>query len=327
MSTKKNTSFAIGAFLVGALILVFSALLFFSSGQFFSSKERVMMYFDGSVQGLQTGAPVKLKGVALGEIVDIQIDLDDQRQSITTAVSADLVLTRISHKGNEVDADFLKDSIENGLRAQLNYLSLLTGMLYVELDFYPDSERKLHHLQDKYLELPTIATNFEKITRDLQELNFEALVNNVDQLLFQINKIASSGRIEETLNDISKAAKSVNKTSDNIDAEIEQLSKNINTTSVQLSALLETLNKEAPEVSKQLNQNLVTLQKSLDQFSQTAQTLNHTLSDDAPLVYQLNTTLQDISDSARAFRALSETLDQQPDAIWRGRSSFEAEKP
>ena len=327
MSSQKNTSFAIGAFLVGALALIFTALLFLSSGQFFSKKERIVMYFEGSVQGLQTGAPVKLKGVALGEIVDIQIDFDEQGQAVITAVSADLVLSHISHKGNEIDSEFLKNSIAKGMRAQLNYLSLLTGMLYVELDFYPDSELKLYALQTKYLEMPTIATQFEKITRNFQELNFEALVNNIDKLLFQITKIASSGNIEATLSDISSAAQAVNKTALNIDAEIDELTQNINSTSVQLSKLLETLNEEAPEVSRQLNQNLVTLQKSLDQFNKTAQTLNHTLSDDAPLVNQLNTTLQDISESARAFRALSETLDQQPDAIWRGRSKFDAEKP
>src|SRR5690606_36609680 len=110
MSTQKNTSFAIGAFLVGALVLVFSALLFFSSGQLFSSKERVVMYFEGSVQGLQTGAPVKLKGVRLREIVDIELDFDEQ-QAVATSVPADLVLARISQQGKEVDSEFLQQSI------------------------------------------------------------------------------------------------------------------------------------------------------------------------------------------------------------------------
>jgi len=327
MSSQKNTSFAIGAFLVGALGLVFIALLFFSSGQFFSKKERVIMYFEGSVQGLQIGAPVKLKGVAIGDIVDIQLDLDDANKTVMTVVTADLVLANISRKGAEIDRDFLEQSISNGLRAQLNYLSLLTGLLYIELDFYPESEAKFFNPQHKYLELPTIGTHLERITRNIQEINFEGLMSNLDNLVFQINKLASSGRVEQTLNDISEAAQSVNKTSRNLDSEINQLARNINSTSVQLSQLLETLNRETPEMSKQLNQNLVILQKSLDQFNQTAQTLNHSLSDDAPLVNQLNTTLQDVSNSARAFRALSETLEQQPEAIWRGKSKIEAGKP
>jgi len=326
MNNPKNTSFAIGAFLVGALALVFSALLFFSSGQFFSKKERVVMYFEGSVQGLQIGAPVKLKGVAMGDIIDIQLDIDKENTKVMTVVTADLVLERISQKGNHIDEDFLAQSINNGLRAQLNYMSLLTGLLYVELDFYPNKEATFYNPQNKHIEIPVVARDLEKITQNIQNINFEQLMNNIDSLIFQINKIASSGRIEQTLNDISEAAQSVNKTTQSLDPEIKQLSKNINNTSVQLSQLLETLNREAPEMSKQLNTNLVTLQKSLDQFNQTARTLNHSLSDDAPLVNQLNTTLQDVSASARAFRALSETLEQQPEAIWRGKSINEVEK-
>lgn len=326
MSKQKNTSFAIGAFLVGALVLVFIALLFFSSGQFFSKKERVVMYFEGSVQGLQIGAPVKLKGVAIGDIVDIQLDLDEKNTNVMTAVTADLVLERISNKGNQIDDDFLEQSISNGLRAQLNYLSLLTGLLYVELDFYPTKDAIFYNPQHKYVEIPVVVRDLEKITKNIQDINFEGLMNNIDSLIFQINKVASSGRIEQALTDVSEAAQSINKTSQNLDSEMNQLTKNINTTSVQLSQLLETLNHEAPEMSKQLNQNLITLHKSLDQFNQTAQTLNHSLSDDAPLVNQLNTTLQDVSNSARAFRALSETLEQQPEAIWRGRSINEVEK-
>src|SRR5690606_18504957 len=101
----------------------------------------------------------------------------------------------------------------------------------------------------------------EKITQNIQNINFEGLMNNIDSLIFQINKVASSGRIEQALTDVSEAAQSINKTSQNLDSEMNQLTKNINTTSVQLSQLLETLNHEAPEMSKQLNQNLITLHK------------------------------------------------------------------
>ena len=82
MSHKKNRSLAIGAFIVGAILLVFVALLFFSGGRFFADKKRVVMYFEGSVQGLQVGAPVKLKGVVLGEIIDISINFERDNKTV-----------------------------------------------------------------------------------------------------------------------------------------------------------------------------------------------------------------------------------------------------
>ena len=108
----KNKSFAIGAFIVGALLVVFFALLFFSGGRIFSQKERVVMYFDGSVQGLQIGAPIKLKGVVLGEITDIQINFQSDDKPALTAVTADLVLQRINSKGTDVNNEFLVDAIK-----------------------------------------------------------------------------------------------------------------------------------------------------------------------------------------------------------------------
>jgi len=325
MTSHKNPSFAIGAFIVGALVLVFVALLFFSGGQLFSSKKRVIMYFEGSVQGLQVGAPVKLKGVVLGEIVDIQINFQNDDQPLMTAVTADLVLKRINRKGTGVGSKFLTEAINNGLRAQLNFQSFLTGLLYVELDFFPDSPPKLYNFQDDFLELPTVATDFEEIAKNLQDMNVKGLIDNLDNLILQVIKIVVSGSIQDTLGSINRAANSFDKTAQHLDSEVTVLSKNLNSTSVELTRLLKTLNNQAPQLAQQVNQNLAALQQSLDQFTKTAETINHVFSEDAPLVNQLNITLQDISTSARAFRNLGETLEQQPEAIWRGKKSPEVE--
>ena len=132
--TKNRKSFTIGAFIVGAIVLIFFVLIFFSGGNIFSQKERVIMYFEGSIQGLQIGAPIKLKGVILGEITDIQINFDnsgqanDNKSTILTAVTGDLVLQRINRKGAEVKRAFFEEAIKDGLRAQLNYQSFLTGL-------------------------------------------------------------------------------------------------------------------------------------------------------------------------------------------------------
>ncbi|ACE82864.1 MlaD family protein [Cellvibrio japonicus] len=318
---SKTKSLHIGSFVTGAFILVFIALLFFSGGKLFSQKERVVMYFDGSVQGLQVGAPVKLKGVVLGDIVDIQLNIQNDNQPLVTAVTADLIMKRITSKGADVSEDFFHEAIKQGLRAQLNYQSFLTGLLYVELDFFPNTPVRLYKLQNDLFELPTVATDFEEISKNLQEINIKSLVDNLDQVAQQLNSIARSGVIQDTLLSFDKAAKSMDKTANNLDREMAQLNKQLDITTRELNRLLRTLNEQTPILAQNLNQNLLSLQQSLDQFTRVAQTLEHTLSEDAPLVNQLNTTLQDVSDSARAFRNLSDTLEQQPEAIWRGKNS------
>lgn len=315
MSSRKNPSFVIGSFIVGATVLTFALLIFFSGGNMFTDKERIIMYFDGSVQGLVVGAPIKLKGVVVGEITDIRLHFQNEEPVILTAVSAELVMKRIHKKGAAITEEFFEESVKNGLRAQLNYQSFLTGLLYVELDFSPNSPLKLYKLQDDYIELPTVSTPFEEITKTIQELNLKGVVKNIDGLILQARNIVDSGQIQATLTSVSTAADSITITSENLNKEVLQF----NSTRKELDIWLKELNKQTPEIANQVNSNLVELQKTLVQFNKAADTINNTFSEDTPLVNQLNSTLEEVSRSAKAFRSLSETLEQQPESLLRGK--------
>lgn len=319
MSTKNNLSFTIGIFIVGAILLVFIALLFFSGGRLFADKERVIMHFEGSVQGLQIGAPVKLKGVVLGEVVDIQLNFQKDNKTVITAVTADLVMKRINSMGANVNGEFLQDAVARGLRAQLNFQSLLTGLLYVELDFYPDSSARLQQIQQNIPEIPTIATSFEEITKSIQELDLKELVDNLNSLTDQLGKIVGNGDVQMAITNFNSVANSIERTSDNIDKEMSLLGKNINHTLKSFDQLLTELNTQVPVLTKSLNISLDELHKSLTNFDRAASSIDHTFSEDGPLIDQLNTTLEDISRSAQAFQTLTETLDQQPEALLRGK--------
>ncbi len=320
MSANKKTSLAIGAFILGALLLVFIALLFFSGGRLFAQKERVIMYFDGSVQGLQIGAPVKLKGVILGEITDIQINFQNDDKTVVNAVTADLAMQRINQKGASVGRNFITQAIDNGLRAQLNFQSLLTGLLYVELDFYPDTQPKLFKLQNSYPEIPTVATSFEELSRNFQELNLKELVAGVNHLVAQVNQLVTDGSLQKAVNSFTQAADSVEQTSDNFDARFDKTSAALQASLARADKLLDNLNQQTPQVMNSLNKSLQQLNTSLLSFDQAAQHLSHSVSEDSPLINQLNHSLEDISRAAQSFRSLSETLEQQPEAILRGRN-------
>lgn len=325
MSTKKNTSLAIGAFIVGAVLLVFVALIFFSGGRLFAEKDRVIMYFSGSVQGLQVGAPIKLKGVVLGQINDIQIIFQSDNKTIVTAVTADLVMERISSEGSKINNDFIVNAVASGLRAQLNYQSFLTGLLYVELDFYPDSELKLYELEEDYAEIPTIATSFEEISNRFQELDLKGLVNNVNDLAEQINTIVGDGQVQKTLTNFNQLIVSLEATSNNLNGEISQMSGQMTQTLSELNTLIGQLNTTTPKIAETLDKSLQELQTSLGNFDDATANVNYLLSDDSILVNQISSTLEDISRSAQAFRSLSETLEQQPEALLRGRKLTEGE--
>ena len=326
MSHKKNRSLAIGAFIVGAILLVFIALLFFSGGRFFADKKRVVMYFEGSVQGLQVGAPVKLKGVVLGEIIDISINFEQDNKTVYTAVIADLVMKRINSDGANVEENFFEEAIQGGLRAQLNFQSFLTGLLYVELDFYPDSELTLYAIQKEHQEIPTIGTSFEEISRTFQELDLKGLVHNLNNLTEQVSNMVANGQVAETLSSFNRLATSLEQTSGNADKELARLSAKMDTTLTELNTLIRELNTQTPDMLASLKGSLEELNKSMQSFDQAAANIEHAFSEDAPLLNQLTRTLEDMSRSSQAFRSLSETLEQQPEALLRGRSIMPEEE-
>jgi|SRR5690606_9315578 paraquat-inducible protein B len=324
MTQRKNTSLAIGAFIVGAILLVFIALLFFSGGRLFADKERVVMHFEGSVQGLQIGAPVKLKGVVLGEIADIELYFEKDNQTVITAVTADLIMERINSISGSISGNFLTDAIDNGLRAQLNYQSLLTGLLYVELDFYPDTPLHLYGFQDAHIEIPTRATSLEEITRSIQELDLKGLVDNLNNLTTQLGALVSDGNIQQTVDNFNRVALSIERTSDTMNRELNGLSTHVQGTLTEMDVLLKELNKHAPELAQSFQDSLDELNRGLDSFTEATNSIQSITSEDSPLVNQLHDTLMDISRSAQAFRSMSETLDQQPEAILRGRRAAPA---
>ena len=66
--SKQASKALIGGFVLGAVILVAAATVIFGSGRFFSEKQVFVLYFDGAVNGLNVGAPVKFRGVTIGQV-------------------------------------------------------------------------------------------------------------------------------------------------------------------------------------------------------------------------------------------------------------------
>ena len=88
--SKPVNPYTIGAFLVGSLVLLISAVLIFGGGQFFKNKAEFVIYFDGALNGLNVGAPVKLQGVKIGTVKEISLEFDKQFMRISKPVVVEI---------------------------------------------------------------------------------------------------------------------------------------------------------------------------------------------------------------------------------------------
>jgi len=174
---------------------------------------RWLLHFKGSVGGLSVGAPVKFKGITVGEVIDLKLEFDYDAMDFRIPVTIEVEPERIEMTGKQtIDRKRRKEIlVEKGLRAQLKQGNLLTGQLYIDLDIYPDEPPRKIVYGGKYPEMPTIPTPIEEITRGITKI-----VEKLEKLpLEQIGK-----DLRETLAHLNKSTEQLQKLMQNIDEKV-----------------------------------------------------------------------------------------------------------
>ena len=251
---KKISPTLIGAFVVGALALVVVAIIAFGSGQFFRKTKEFVLYFDGSVNGLHIGAPVKFKGVEIGSVKDIRLQLEKDMQVNKIPVIIEIDLEKLTSRGGSVavaeQQDVFRSAIVNqGLRGQLTTESLVTGVLYVGLGLFPGTPINLVQKPNgdyKYQEIPTLPTTFQQaqgvinhIINKLEEIDFKGLVKSVSETVDGVNQLVRSPALKSTLERLNhqtvpkldEALASMTKLANTVDGKFTSLSDNFEQTS------------------------------------------------------------------------------------------------
>src|SRR5262245_28725421 len=183
----------IGAFIVGAAALIVIGLLVFGRGRFFTETRQYVLYFDGSVKGLNVGAPVDFQGVRIGSVTRITVQYLAQEQEFRTPVYIETEPKNLREAGVELTGEkrkeFIQSLIERGLRAQLASQSFVTGQLFVQLGFYPDTPIRLVGGDPDVPEMPTIPTTLQQAQAAAQDILEKIKDLPLDQLFAQFMEI------------------------------------------------------------------------------------------------------------------------------------------
>jgi len=135
----------------------------------YTIRMRYLVHFPHSVQGLVSGSPVVFRGIRIGRVVEVKLELDPSNYEIRVPVVIEIEPERVEIADfEEVDAHGrIERLVANGLRARLGSVNLLTGGLQVELDVHPDAAPDRILLGGRYPELPTMPAPLEEITASL----------------------------------------------------------------------------------------------------------------------------------------------------------------
>ena len=320
MSDKPHTV-AIGAFVIGATLIALVTLLFLL-GSGFGKRENVVMVFDGSVKGLNVGAPMTLRGVQVGQVTGIELILDSTKANVIMLVEADLNAKNIRREG-PVDANLTEELITRGLRAQLNTQSLLTGLLYIELDFHPDTPINLADITSPYIQLPTIPTNLQRIAQKLEDVDVSKLTNDLENISNGINTLVSSEEFQSLPSNITNTMDSMRELSAQLQEQLASTGPKLDNVLDETSTTVTEANKQLPKLTTLIEDNLNVLSEAIAAFEQGMQQVEGLASPDSPTLYQLNTALQEVTRASRSLQSLANTLEQQPEALIRGKRGDE----
>jgi len=321
MSRHANPSL-IGAFVVGAVILAITAVLLLGSGDLFVKKPRFALYFKGSVKGLNVGSPVNFRGVNIGTVTNIQLvmgmsDADIRIPVIIEINPANFLRSdRMVKQMSEKSRGNIDSLIQAGLRAQLQLQSLLTGQLFIQLDFYPGTPVDLVG-DEEYTEIPTIPTPIEKITRKLEDFPVEKIMNNIISTSEGLNALVNSPELHQALVSLDETLENINRLVKS--PELQQSITSLHAALDDLGALARHLDGRLEPLTSDVQATLNETRLAMTQARTTLESTQY-LVNDQKLLYSIDSALAEITAAARSVRELSDFLERQPQSLLRGKT-------
>ena len=318
MSTKVSPTL-IGAFVIGAVGLLIVAVIAFGSGRLFRQTRDFVLYFDNSVNGLRVGAPVKFKGVEVGSVKDIRLQLEKGAEVNKIPVIIEIDLEKLTLRGATpeiaVDREAFHKAVVEGFRGQLAMESLVTGVLYVALDFFPGTPINFvqqENVNNKYPEIPTLPTSLElakgaveRILNKLEEVDFKRLIDS----------------LTKTSDGVGQLVKVNSPTVKSILQSVDQAMPQLRGAILDFRTLTATANNNVTNVSADLHQTLTAAHSAIEQIAATMKeaettiiSVRTTIDPNSPTFYELTKSLREVSGAASSIRLLADSLDRNPQA-------------
>jgi phospholipid/cholesterol/gamma-HCH transport system substrate-binding protein len=203
--------FKLGFFVLLGFVLLAASLIWVGNRDGGGDAQNYVSYFRDSVQGLQTGSPVKYQGIDVGKVVDISVAPDPYLIQIIYSVRGD-------------------DSLVKMVMAGIAFTGI-TGMAYIELvpqDTAAVEQSPRVDFNTPYPLIPSYARGIQKVMTSvgtimdkLSAVDFEGLSKRLDSLLASIQKIADNQEMQMTISHLYATSKNL----ETFSAELARLSK------------------------------------------------------------------------------------------------------
>jgi paraquat-inducible protein B len=293
-----------------------------------SISARYVLYFSESLRGLSVGAPITLLGLPAGEVTAVGLDLDpgtlNVRGRVEVTILPERLIARLGHpqaalgealarSEQQRHAVFQRLVEQRGLRAQLRSGNLLTGQLYVALDYFPGaSKAKIDWSRDVPV-LPVVPSTLPDL-----EAKLSSIIAKVDQLPYK----AIGADVTKALGTLNVTLQGAGTLLNRVDADVapelkaalEEMRRMISTADSMLKDGVGPTLSGANTTLEELRRPLATADALLKNTDATL------LGRSAPVQQELRDALQESTRAARSLRALTDFLERHPESLIRGKT-------
>jgi paraquat-inducible protein B len=330
MSKPANKTI-IGIFVVGAIALVVIAIVVLGSGKFFKQTLKAVCFFEGSVGGLNIGAPVVFRGVKIGSVADVILRLDSTKLIFTIPVYIEIEPDKLSVIGDRPKklGQNLKTFIDRGLRASLEMQSIVTGQMQVGLDFRPDKPAKFVGTDTQTPEIPTIRTGMQELAEKVEKIPIDEIFQKVLSAVEGIEKVINSPQITETVRSINEAGKEikplaanlgeavkdVRKLLQNVDGQVGPLASNLNDAVQEAKGTIRNIDSRIGPLGEGFERTAKAAEMTVTVAQKTLENIEANVGENSPLFYELNKSLEELRGLTRSIRVLADYLERHPESV------------
>jgi paraquat-inducible protein B len=332
MSKKANPA-VIGGFVVGAIVLLVTAVALFGGKELFVARDQYVAYFQERTKGLRVGANVLMNGVRIGYVSEIALQVDTQSLSTLTRVKLELLPDTYIQTiegvpvgegmGVGIGHDWLISKA--GLRAQLDIESFVTGQLFVELEFRPDTDMVLRGVNAGYPEIPTITSNLQQMLDNLErwmsdvqsDLDIGEISTRLVSALQGLDELAHSSDLRDSLAGLNALLN--DEATQNLAVSIDAVVADFRETLGEASELFRSADRDLDVLISEITPALRSLNAALVEADRVLTAAGAQLDGDSPQIYQLQSTLRELEGASIAIREFFDYLERNPEALIRGK--------
>jgi paraquat-inducible protein B len=320
----KRNALLIGAFVICALVMSVVGVLWLSGNDLFKRQQEAMIYYRSNVTGLYVGAPVTFRGVGIGQVESISIEVD--RTSLKTLMPVRIKLRPAALHFNDTKEERpldLPSLVQRGLRARLVAQSFVTGQKSIELDFVPNTPATLVG-DGSRPEIPALPERFGALIEQVADLPLREMVQEIRDTVSELRETLSAAQrsldgaqtvLGTTANELARTGAQSRVTLQAATDAIQALQTSSTATLASITRLAETARSTVVAAQPDLQRTLAGTREAAESARLAMARVAEMTAPKAPLRGDLDAAIRDLSQAARGLRDWSELLEEKPNAV------------